>query len=331
MLWMSCLPNASLFLLLLLCFPAQAGGESEQSTDVISVWEGNSISITCPMNGSQNQAVGYLKAIRRNLIVIIFPKKKAPNINPEFANRTEYSKEGENFRITLHRLQESDSEIYQCSEIVEINGHHTYLHRKTNIVVVKALPIPLLNKAKFSGALEQSPLYANPEQGQSVSITCVLNSSSEDELHLLRTRVQPGRVLSVSHLNESEVSPAFENRLEYSREGNRIVITLHSLQEKDSDNYICAEWMKGSLLLSASGTMVLVKEAEQACEKSSWDLYALLIVVALLFCALVCCALCRVDVKKYFQKKKPNVVYEDMSFNSRRSTLVRSNTYSRGE
>ncbi|NXM57434.1 CD7 protein, partial [Illadopsis cleaveri] len=141
---------------------------------------------------------------------------------------------------------------------------------------------------------------------------------------LLRTQVQPGRVLSVSHRNESEVSPAFRNRLEYSREGNRIVITLHNLQEKDSDNYICAEQVKGSPLLSASGTMVLVKEGEQARKKSSWGLYVLVTVVALLFCALVCCILCPVDVKKYFQKKKPSVVYEDMSFNSRRSTLVRS-------
>ncbi|NXP40345.1 CD7 protein, partial [Leiothrix lutea] len=141
---------------------------------------------------------------------------------------------------------------------------------------------------------------------------------------LLRTQVQPDSVLSVSHVNKLEVSPAFGNRLEYSREENRIVITLYNLQEKDSDNYVCAEQVKGSLLLSASGTMVLVKEGDQACEKSSWGLYALLTVVALLFCALVCCTLYRVDVKKYFQKKKPNVVYEDMSFNSRRSTLVRS-------
>ncbi|NXR86983.1 CD7 protein, partial [Hypocryptadius cinnamomeus] len=141
---------------------------------------------------------------------------------------------------------------------------------------------------------------------------------------LLRTHVQPGRVLSVSNLNVSQVSPAFENRLEYSREGNRAVVTLHKLQEQDSDNYVCAQEVKGSPLLLASGTMVLVKEVEQACEKSSWDLYALLMVVAVLFCALVCCTLYRVDVKKYFQKKKPNVVYEDMSYNSRRSTLVRS-------
>lgn len=71
--------------------------------------------------------------------------------------------------------------------------------------------------------------------------------------------MQPGAVLSVFHLNESEVSPAFGNRLEHSREGNRVVITLHNLQEKDSDNYICAEQVEGSSLLSASGTMVLVK------------------------------------------------------------------------
>ncbi|NWX62590.1 CD7 protein, partial [Promerops cafer] len=323
MLWMSCLPNVSLFLLLLPCFPAKDGGGNEQSTDVISAWEGDSISITCPVNASQHQVVMHLRAIRQNLNLIYFAKKEGPNINPDFANRTECSKEGENLRITLHRLQESDSEIYLCSEIVEINGHPKELYGKTTIVLVKA---------KSSRALEQSPLYANPEQGQPVRITCVLKSSAKNEkFSLLRAHMQPGRVLSVSNLNVSEVSPAFGDRLEYSREGNRIVITLRNLQEKDSDNYICAEEVRDSPLLSARGTMVLVKELERACEKSSWDLYALLFVVALLLCALVCCTLYRVDVKKYFQKKKPNVVYEDMSYNSRRSTLVRTNTYSRSE
>ncbi|NXS15174.1 CD7 protein, partial [Mystacornis crossleyi] len=323
MLWMSCLPTASLFLLLLPCFPAQDGGENEQSTDVISAWEGDSISITCPMNDSQNQVGMYFTAIRDNLNVIYVPKDKSPNVNPAFANRISYSKEGETLRITLHRLQESDSKIYQCFEMVKINDHHKDLYGKTTIVVVKA---------KFSRALEQSPLYANPEQGQSVSITCVLKSSPEDEgLFLLRTHVQPGTVLHVSNLNVSRVSSAFENRLQYSREGNRMVITLHKLQEKDSDNYVCAEEVTNSPLLSASGTMVLVKEVKQACKKSSWYLNTLIVMVALLLCALVCCTLYRVDVKKYFQKEKPNGVYEDMSYNSRRSTLVRTNTYSRGE
>ncbi|NWV46549.1 CD7 protein, partial [Daphoenositta chrysoptera] len=288
MLWMSCLPAASLFLLLLPCLPAQDGGGNEQSTDVISAWEGGSFSITCPMNGSQNQVGMYLTAIRQNLNVIYVPKQKPPNINPAFAERIEYSKEGENFRITLHRLQESDSKIYVCSAMVKINAHHKDLYGKTTIVVVKA---------KSSRALEQSPLYANPEQGQSVSITCVLKSSPEDEgLFLLRTQVQPGTVLYVSNLNLSRVSPAFASRLEYSREGNRIEITLHNLQEEDSDNYVCAEDVANSPLLSASGTMVLVREVEQACKKSSWNLYVLFVVVALLFCSLVCCTLYRVDV-----------------------------------
>ncbi|NXE43955.1 CD7 protein, partial [Ptilorrhoa leucosticta] len=299
------------------------GGGNEQSTDVISAWEGDSVSITCPMNGSQNQVGMYLTAIRQNLNVIYVPKNESPNVNPAFANRVKYSEEGENLRITLQRLQESDSKIYVCSEMVKINDRHKDLYGKTTIVVVKA---------KSSRALEQSPLYANPEQGQSVSITCVLGSSPEHEgFHLLRTHVQPGRVLYASKLNVSKVSPAFVSRLEYSREGNRTEITLHSLQEKDSDNYVCAEDVKNSPLLSASGTMVLVKEVKRACEKSSWDLYALAVVVAVLFCALVSCTLYRLDVKKYFQKKKTNVVYEDMCYNSRRSTLVRTNTFSRGE
>lgn len=88
----------------------------------------------------------------------------------------------------------------------------------------------------------------------------MLNSSPEDEgFYLLRAHLQPGTVLSVSHLNLSQVSPAFGDRLEHSREGNRIVITLHNLQGKDSDHYICAEQVTGSPLLSASGTMLLVK------------------------------------------------------------------------
>ncbi|NWZ94564.1 CD7 protein, partial [Nesospiza acunhae] len=318
--WMLCLPNASLFLLLLPCFPAQDGGGNERSTDVISAWEGDSISITCPMNRSEYHLGVYLRDIRQNVNVVYCPKEEPPLINPAFANRVECSKEGENLRITLHRLQESDSEIYACTEMLKIKE----IYRKTIIVLVKA---------KSRRPLEQSPLHTNPEQGQSVNITCVLKSSREDEkFYLLRTHVQPGTVLSASNLNGTEVSPAFGNRLEYSREGNRIVIILHKLQEEDSDNYICAQEVKGSPLLSASGTMVLVKEVEQACEKSSWDLYALLLVVAVLFCALVCCTLFRVStVKKYFQKKQHNEVYEDMSYNSRRSVLVRTNTYSRGE
>ncbi|NXU34718.1 CD7 protein, partial [Drymodes brunneopygia] len=324
MLWMSCLPTASLFLLLLPCFPAQDGEGNEQSTDVVSAWEGGSVSITCPMkHGSQNQVGMYLTAIRQDVNVVYFSRKERPNINPDFVNRVNYSEEGETLRITLHRLQQSDSNIYLCSEIVKANGHHKDVYGKTTIVVVKAIS---------RGALEQSPLYANPGQGQSVSITCVWRSSREDQgFYLLRTHVQPGTVLSVSNLNVPSVSLDFGDRLNYSREGNRSVITLHSLQEKDSDNYVCAEEVKDSPLLLGSGTIVLVQDAEEACKKISWGLYGLGIVVALLFCALVCCTLYRVDVKKYFQKRKPNVVYEDMSFNSRRSTLVRTNTYSRGE
>lgn len=71
--------------------------------------------------------------------------------------------------------------------------------------------------------------------------------------------MQPEPVLSVSKLNVPDVSPAFKNRLKFSREGNRTVVTLEDLQEKDSDNYICAEEVMGSPLLSAHGTMVLVK------------------------------------------------------------------------
>ncbi|NWX70468.1 CD7 protein, partial [Alca torda] len=143
---------------------------------------------------------------------------------------------------------------------------------------------------------------------------------------LLKIHMQPERVLYVSSQNTSTISPAFANRLEYSKEDKKIVITLHNLWKNDSDTYVCAGVLKNSSSLSVnrSGTMMLVKETEQVyCGNSSWGIYGLTIAVVLLFSALVCCALYRIDVKKYCQKKKPNAVYEDMSYSSRRSTLVR--------
>ncbi|NXF07389.1 CD7 protein, partial [Smithornis capensis] len=141
--------------------------------------------------------------------------------------------------------------------------------------------------------------------------------------YLLKTHVHPGIVLHVSNQNAARILPAFAHRLQYSKEGKQIVITLHNLQKNDSDNYVCAEELKNSTLLSASGTMVLVK-GMQECKDSSWVIYSLFVAVALLFCALVCCTLYHVNIKKYFQRKKTNVVYEDMSYSSRRNTLVRT-------
>ncbi|NXU53313.1 CD7 protein, partial [Turnix velox] len=145
--------------------------------------------------------------------------------------------------------------------------------------------------------------------------------------YLLKTQVQPESVLYVSPQNEAAVLPAFSGRLEYSKREEKLVITLHNLQKNDSDLYVCAAVLKNSTSFSVngSGTMMVVKEVEQTeCRGNSWGIYGLLIVVVLLSCVLVCCILYHVDVKKYFQRRKPNAVYEDMSFCSRRSTLVRT-------
>lgn len=102
----------------------------------------------------------------------------------------------------------------------------------------------------------------NPQQGQSVSITCALKTSHEDEgIYLLKTHMQPEPVLYVSSQNTSTVFPAFANRLEYSKEGGKIVITLHNLWRNDSDIYVCAGVVKNSSFLSVnrSGTMMLIK------------------------------------------------------------------------
>ncbi|KFP33008.1 hypothetical protein N325_05337, partial [Colius striatus] len=142
---------------------------------------------------------------------------------------------------------------------------------------------------------------------------------------LLKTHEQPERVLYVSHQNTT-IAPGFAQRLEYLKEEKKIVITLNNLEENDSGVYVCAGVLKNSSVLevSRSGTILLIKGVEQEdCSNSSWVSYVLIIIVVLLLCALTCCALYHVDVKKYFQKRKPNSVYEDMSYSSRHNTLVR--------
>ncbi|NXI36365.1 CD7 protein, partial [Galbula dea] len=143
----------------------------------------------------------------------------------------------------------------------------------------------------------------------------------------LRTHVHREKVLQVSSQNASTLSPAFANRLEYSKEEKKIVITLHSLQKNDSDIYVCARVETNGSFLSAngSGTMMLItgNEEQRNCPNSSWGIYGLIIVVVLLSSALICCTLYRVNMKKCFQERSPNSVYEDMSYTSRCNTLVR--------
>ncbi|NWW85440.1 CD7 protein, partial [Rhynochetos jubatus] len=252
MLWMSCLPSACLFFLLLPCFPGHNGEENQQSTDIISVWEGDSISITCSMKGSENEMGTYLTTTMQPFNVI-YVFKNISYILPALANRIKYSKEGMNFRIVLHNVRESDSNIYVCNTFIKNKGNHKKLNGKTTIVVVKA---------KNGGVVEQSPLYVNPQQGQSVHITCALKSSREDEgIYLLKTHMQPERVLYVSRQNTSTIFPAFANRLEYSKEEKKLVITLHNLQKNDSDIYVCVGVLKNSSFLSGNrkGTMILIK------------------------------------------------------------------------
>ncbi|XP_033923834.1 T-cell antigen CD7 isoform X1 [Melopsittacus undulatus] len=315
-----CLPTALLFLLHLPCFPGQNGGENEESTDIISVREGESINITCSIEGSENEVGTYLKTSIQPVNVVYVSRHNTSYILPALANRTKYSKEGSNLRITLHNVQESDSNIYQCSTYVKTESNHRKLFGKTTIVVVKG---------KRSGTVEQAPLYVNPQQGQSVSITCALKTSHENEgIYLLKTHMQPEPVLYVSGQNTSTVFPAFANRLEYSKEGEKIVITLHNLWINDSDIYVCAGVVKNSSFLSVnrSGTMMLIKEGEQTdCKKNSWLVYVLITMVMLLFSVLMCCTLNRVDLKKYFQNNSPNTVYEDMSYSVRQHTLQTTN------
>ncbi|NWY49831.1 CD7 protein, partial [Chionis minor] len=323
--WISHLSAAFLFLLLLPCFPGQNGGENEQSTDVISVWEGDSISITC--SRPENEVGIYLNTLIQPINVFYLSEKNDSYTFPAWNNRIKYSKEERNLRITLQNVQESDSNIYVCTKYFLSKGHHKTLKGKTTIVVVKA---------KVGEVVEQSPLYASPQQSQSVSITCALRSSHEEEgIYLLKTHMQPETVLYVSRQNNSTISSAFADRLNYSKEEKKIVVTLNNLQENDSGIYLCAGMLKNapSLSVSRSGTIMLIKVKEAGCSwnsHSSWGIYGLATMVVLLFSALMCSTLYHVNIKKSFQKKNPNAVYEDMSYSSRRNTLVRTNTYSAG-
>ncbi|NXG50116.1 CD7 protein, partial [Psilopogon haemacephalus] len=289
MLWMSCLPAAALLLLLLLpCSPGQKCEGNGQQTDIISVWEGDSISITCSRKYLEEVGT-YLKTSKDRVNVLFVSRQGTSRIHSTLVNRLNYSEEGRNLRITLHNAQQSDSNIYQCSTYVktEGQGHHKELCEKEIIVVVKAR----------TGALEQSPLYASPQPSQSINITCALKSPYE-EFYLLKTHVHRERVLCVSSQNTSTTSLAFANRLEYSNEEKKIVITLHNLQENDSDIYVCAGLVKKVpyFLVSGSGTMMLIKGTQIDCRNSFWIICALAIMVALLLTALMCCALSRVDV-----------------------------------
>ncbi|XP_072208397.1 T-cell antigen CD7 [Excalfactoria chinensis] len=323
--WTSPLPLVYLLLLLLPFFPGQNGEENkftEWSTDIISVWEGDSINVTCSKDSSETEVGTYLRTRNPLADIVYVSAKKTSHVHPNFANRIKFSKEGTNLTITVHNVQKSDSNIYYCSSYTKKNGRHVRRDGKSVIVFVKA---------KSSGVIEQSPLSVSTQQGESINITCVLKSSHEDEeIMLLKIHMQPEKVLFVLSQNTLTISPTFANRLEYSKQEEKLVITLHNLQENDTDIYVCAAALKNSSLsVSESGTMVLVKGGKQTvCSTSSLAIYIPTILVALLSFALICFVLCRIDMKNFFQKKKINVVYEDMSFSSRSNTLVRTNTYS---
>uniref|UniRef100_A0A8C2YHB0 CD7 molecule n=1 Tax=Coturnix japonica TaxID=93934 RepID=A0A8C2YHB0_COTJA len=181
--------------------------------------------------------------------------------------------------------------------------------------------------AKTNGVIEQSPQSVSTQQGESINITCVLKSSHEDEeIMLLKIHMQLENVLCVSSQNTSTISPTFANRLECSKQEEKLVITLHNLQESDTDIYVCAAALKNSsLTVSESGTMLLVKGTQYIFSQATRQLEGKLAPFQALFLMVSCFVL---QMKNFFQKKKINVVYEDMSFSSRSNTLVRTNTYS---
>lgn len=84
----------------------------------------------------------YLTAIIQRVNVLNVSQNNTASIPPALANRTQYSTEGRNHRITLRNVQESDSDIYQCFKYVLNKDHQKKLKGKTTIVVVKGIAIP---------------------------------------------------------------------------------------------------------------------------------------------------------------------------------------------
>nr|XP_013805753.1 PREDICTED: T-cell antigen CD7 [Apteryx mantelli mantelli] len=239
-------------------------------------------------------------------------------ILPALADRINYSNEGKSLRVTLHNVQENDANIYVCTKFIK-EGNYIRLDGKRTMVVVRA---------KNKGVVEQSPLSLSVQEGQSISITCSLKSSHEEEgIFLFKTHMKPESVLYVSRQNTSTIFPAFANRLEYSKQEKTLVITLHNLKKNDSDIYKLFTMARLCLCLKIDHIIPHAEMEQTGCSNNSWIFYGLIIAVVLLFSALVCFVFYRVNMKKYFQKSKPSAVYEDMSYSSRRNTLVRTNTY----
>lgn len=109
---------------------------------MVSVWEGDSVSITCSMYNSKNELGTYLRTRVSPENVLYVPKDNKPAVPSAFANRIKYSKEGAKFTVTLLNAQESDSNFYLCVRFIKRNGRHVRLDGKTTIVVVKAAVVP---------------------------------------------------------------------------------------------------------------------------------------------------------------------------------------------
>ncbi|OXB54998.1 hypothetical protein ASZ78_005970 [Callipepla squamata] len=116
----------------------------------------------------------------------------------------------------------------------------------------------IISKAKTNGVIDQSPLSVIAQQGESINITCTLESAHE-EIIFFKAHIQLEKLLHASSQKAVTISHAFANRLEFSNQEKELVITLHNLQKNDTDMYVCAAVLKNSLTMSESGTMVLVE------------------------------------------------------------------------
>lgn len=94
------------------------------------------------MKGSENELGRYLRTSIQSVNLLYLNNESVPYIPPALANRVKYSDEGENFRITLHNVQESDSNIYRCVQFIKTKNYPQKLNEKTTIVMVKGISIP---------------------------------------------------------------------------------------------------------------------------------------------------------------------------------------------
>ncbi|XP_030062326.1 T-cell antigen CD7 [Microcaecilia unicolor] len=295
-----------LFLLGFLSPIESKGAEINQSPNKIIVQKGGSVQITCSFTFEGRPVGVYLR--RRLTESIIYIQN---NGDKRFdRNHTEVSGIVNNFTVTLHQLQENDSDLYLCDGSIYTSVVQRIQGRGTLVIVTES-----------KGAeINQSPNKIIVQKGGSVQITCSFTFEGRPVGVYLRRRLTE----SIIYIQNNGDKRFDRNHTEVSGIVNNFTVTLHQLQENDSDLYLCDGSIYTSVVqrIQGRGTLVIVTDFQQ--EWKSYLLIMLGVIILFLIGFLIFHAeSLRMDVKHCYKPKKKtnqNLVYEDMSYSLKRNT-----------